>query len=247
MKLVLAIVASVMIVAGMASVSLASGQEYSADACAKNYQKIRIARQTVADAWTKIKAFQRRLDAIYGRLDSIQAERRKLNCINASHSQNCRTLTRERMGLLAELEENRKKRRVADRNIERYRSEYSWLENTQHRCAQASKTRHGGLEELGCFAENRQSDPTGLRGRVLSDAMIKDDPAMTPQKCVSFCSGKNALYAGVQYSKWCFCGSGNYNAVGPSSACTMKCSGDSAQNCGGAWANRVFSTRGERF
>lgn len=95
---------------------------------------------------------------------------------------------------------------------------------------------------LGCFAENRKDiDPRGLKGRVLNQAIIKDDPKMTIGKCISFCRGKGVAYAGLQYSKWCFCG--NDHGGRKANNCNMNCSGDKTQKCGGAWANSVYEIK----
>jgi hypothetical protein len=92
-----------------------------------------------------------------------------------------------------------------------------------------------------CYAENRNIDLVGLRGRVLNGAMIPNDPAMTVQKCVSFCRSKEFAFAGLQFGRWCFCG--KTPGYSRASNCNMACSGDSGQICGGAYANSVFSTR----
>lgn len=94
---------------------------------------------------------------------------------------------------------------------------------------------------VGCYAEDRRADPVGLRNRVLGGAMIADNPAMTVDKCVSYCGSKGFAYAGTQYSKWCFCGN-SYADNGEAKNCNMACSGDNSQTCGGAWANSVYRT-----
>lgn len=95
---------------------------------------------------------------------------------------------------------------------------------------------------MGCFAENRKDvDLVGLKGRVLDKSIIKDDPKMTIGKCINHCRGQKAAYAGLQYSKWCFCGDDPGKPIA-GNKCNMKCSGDNTQVCGGAWANSVYDT-----
>jgi len=94
---------------------------------------------------------------------------------------------------------------------------------------------------VGCFADNDNAQTGGLGGRVLGGAMIPSDSAMTNQKCTQFCGAKGFAYAGTQYARWCFCGN-SYADRGSSTNCTMNCSGDSTQKCGGGWANSVYRT-----
>jgi len=95
---------------------------------------------------------------------------------------------------------------------------------------------------VGCFAENDNAQTDGLGGRVLGGAMIPSNSAMTNQKCTQFCGSKGFAYAGTQYASQCFCGN-SYADRGSSTNCTMNCSGDSTQKCGGGWANSVYRTR----
>lgn len=94
---------------------------------------------------------------------------------------------------------------------------------------------------VGCYAEDRRAELRGLGNRVLGGAMIPDHPAMTIDMCVGFCGSKGFAYAGVQYSKWCFCGN-SYADRGEAKNCNMACSGDRGKTCGGAWANSVYRT-----
>jgi hypothetical protein len=94
-----------------------------------------------------------------------------------------------------------------------------------------------GFRYLGCFKD--QGDPTGTKGRDLSGFVV-NEPRMTTDKCTSLCREKGFLYAGTQYSSWCFCGN-EYGKSGKAGNCDMKCSGNSNQTCGGAWANSIYS------
>ncbi|KAH8891152.1 glyoxal oxidase like protein [Thozetella sp. PMI_491] len=59
--------------------------------------------------------------------------------------------------------------------------------------------------------------------------------SMTIESCISFCTSKGFQYAGVEYSQECYCGSSL--AAGSESAsmtdCSMACSGNSTEACGG--------------
>jgi hypothetical protein len=57
---------------------------------------------------------------------------------------------------------------------------------------------------------------------------------------------RGLLYAGLQYGGQCFAGNTlGYQKAKPAdegTACGMKCSADSSQDCGGIWFNTVYST-----
>jgi len=57
---------------------------------------------------------------------------------------------------------------------------------------------------------------------------------MTPQTCQAYCAGKNFPVAGVEYGTQCYCGLAlPQTATLDNDGCTMACSGDTAQTCGG--------------
>lgn len=248
MKLYSAILAAIMLIVGLASMSMASVEEYSEQACAKVDQRMRILKQNGSTSSLIFQAVDRRDVEIANRTKAINAERWSLNCSNDArltrgNFQRCQQLNQEYRRLQSKLAANKEEFARARNDLSRDNAEIAQLGPLQRRRKAMSQHRRSGFTELGCFADNRQSDPRGLRGRIMSRGMIADDPAMTPRKCIVYCAGQGADFAGLQYGKWCFCGSEGYDAVGPSNACTMACSGDYSQNCGGAWANRVLSTR----
>ncbi len=86
---------------------------------------------------------------------------------------------------------------------------------------------------LGCFKDsNRPFDLDGFLERSSSN---------TPESCVAKCRAKGFAYAGVQYGQSCLCGN-SYGKQGTSSACNMKCTGDSSKICGGLYCNSVYAT-----
>ncbi len=103
----------------------------------------------------------------------------------------------------------------------------------------AHKGHHG---YAGCYKDNNQAEPRGLGGRQLGAAMIADDPEMTILKCISHCRQGGHSFAGLQYSRWCFCGSNPGERFADDGPCNMKCSGDTEETCGGSWANSVYET-----
>ena len=84
-----------------------------------------------------------------------------------------------------------------------------------------------GWTAKGCYTEATNS-------RALTSLFISD-PKMTPLLCMTTCQQKGYMYAGVEYASQCFCGNsivaGSVSAS--SSDCSMPCSGDSTQMCGG--------------
>ncbi len=92
---------------------------------------------------------------------------------------------------------------------------------------------------LGCFKD--KGAPEGLSGRDLNGYMFESDHSMTPSLCISVCRKRGFMFAGLQYSKQCFCGN-SYGRYGRSNNCNMRCSGDKQKICGGSWANSVYAT-----
>ena len=86
---------------------------------------------------------------------------------------------------------------------------------------------------MGCFKDpNRPFD---------LDGFLERSGQNTPQRCVQVCAAKGFKYAGVQYSESCLCGN-SYGRFGSANNCTMACTGDARQICGGGNANSVYST-----
>jgi glucan endo-1,3-alpha-glucosidase len=88
------------------------------------------------------------------------------------------------------------------------------------------------VDFVGCFADEATRDLTGPS---------QSTATQTPQECKQWCGRQGFPYAGLQYGSYCFCGD-SIARYGTSTACTMPCSGDSSQTCGGGWANSVYQT-----
>uniref|UniRef100_A0A1I8HTR8 WSC domain-containing protein n=1 Tax=Macrostomum lignano TaxID=282301 RepID=A0A1I8HTR8_9PLAT len=89
------------------------------------------------------------------------------------------------------------------------------------------------LTSKGCFVDKPARDLTRL---AISGAI-------SVNLCFKHCQDLGYYYAGVQNSAQCFCGN-RYNLYGRAdeTQCNMKCRGNKAQICGGAWRNNVYRT-----
>lgn len=58
---------------------------------------------------------------------------------------------------------------------------------------------------------------------------------MTDESCINYCNSAGFIYAGTEYSTQCYCG--NSLATGgnpaPTTDCSMTCSGNATESCGG--------------
>ncbi|MBI4891168.1 MAG: WSC domain-containing protein [Acidobacteria bacterium] len=84
---------------------------------------------------------------------------------------------------------------------------------------------------LGCFTDQPKRDLDGLQTH-----------AAGPAACTATCTAKGFKYAAMQAGTFCFCGN-SYGRYGISNGCRA-CPGDSSQNCGGSYANAVWSLAG---
>lgn len=87
------------------------------------------------------------------------------------------------------------------------------------------------LEDIFCPGAHRHRDV----GRTLTGGGYDDDLAMTDESCINYCNSAGFIYAGTEYSTQCYCGSNL--ADGAASAaetdCSMPCSGNATESCGG--------------
>ncbi|KAL8752627.1 MAG: hypothetical protein Q9184_005668, partial [Pyrenodesmia sp. 2 TL-2023] len=84
----------------------------------------------------------------------------------------------------------------------------------------------GGFTSLGCYTE-------ATSGRALGDSMAAYD-GMTVEKCAAFCS--SYTYMALEYMSECYCGNTiGVGAVSATEGCTMACSGNAGQLCGGSF------------
>jgi hypothetical protein len=85
-------------------------------------------------------------------------------------------------------------------------------------------------QSLGCFKDQPQRDLDGL--------LVKIDNLTTVQ-CVAICRSHGFRYAGTQYGSSCLCGN-SYGRSGAANNCNMPCSGNTAEMCGGSYANSIY-------
>ncbi|CZR61108.1 related to glyoxal oxidase precursor [Phialocephala subalpina] len=91
----------------------------------------------------------------------------------------------------------------------------------------------GSLQYMGCALE--------VSGRALS-GMSYTSSLMTIESCSSFCMQNNYALSGVEYSSQCYCGNGISSASSfGQTGCTMTCSGNTAEYCGGSDRLSVFN------
>jgi len=101
-------------------------------------------------------------------------------------------------------------------------------------CSATTLAAHGGASAyVGCYNDNWTRD---LNGPSYDNGNIN-----TIESCIAFCKGAGFAYAGVQVGSQCFCGS-TYGRYGTGNACNFVCSQNHAEQCGGVWANSVYST-----
>ncbi|CAM9509059.1 unnamed protein product [Ectocarpus sp. 4 AP-2014] len=85
---------------------------------------------------------------------------------------------------------------------------------------------------LGCYVDSQTE-------RVFP--VTTASGSMTAAVCASFCA--DYAYYGTQFGEECFCGNNSdYDTLGESTLCTMECSGDASEICGGFNAMSIYST-----
>jgi hypothetical protein len=86
---------------------------------------------------------------------------------------------------------------------------------------------------LGCYADfsTKRDLPFGAY----------DSMSNTIEACITACTYHGYRYAGAQDGIQCFCGN-SYGGYGPSAGCTTPCPGNTAETCGGPYANSVYRT-----
>ena len=71
-------------------------------------------------------------------------------------------------------------------------------------------------------------------------------PNLTPDKCIKACREKGFNFAGVQFSKECWCGkeAPSTDRIVDLKECKMACQGDSSIKCGAGMRMNVFLIEG---
>ncbi|XP_062136792.1 xylosyltransferase oxt [Drosophila sulfurigaster albostrigata] len=101
---------------------------------------------------------------------------------------------------------------------------------------------HTANVALGCYRDEKDS-------RLLGGYFASLKTSNSPSSCVELCLQSGYPYAGVQYSRECFCGfdAPPSSAKLPDSSCNMKCLGHAKEICGGFYAMNVYETGIAKF
>ncbi|KAH8792446.1 WSC domain-containing protein [Hyaloscypha finlandica] len=96
----------------------------------------------------------------------------------------------------------------------------------------------------GCW--NETTLITGTNGaRALGGGVQEDLTTMTAELCMSFCKSNSFTFAGIEYTKECYCA--NYlNSLSsklPDSSCDLGCAGNGTQICGGNLALTIYQQK----
>ncbi|XP_070555010.1 uncharacterized protein [Ptychodera flava] len=88
-------------------------------------------------------------------------------------------------------------------------------------------------EYVGCFIDDDE--------RALNWHKEDSKTEQAVERCVDICDGLDAPYAGLQYAKECFCGHDfDIHGKGDESTCSMPCTGNTQQMCGGDWRLSIY-------
>ena len=89
----------------------------------------------------------------------------------------------------------------------------------------------------------------GLNGECFDDSkrlfpfrVANNDDELTIERCKKLCFEDHGyVYAGVEHANECWCGNDRPTiSPAPQSQCSMSCSGDSSQKCGGPWRINIY-------
>ncbi|PIA82429.1 putative fungistatic metabolite [Cercospora beticola] len=88
-----------------------------------------------------------------------------------------------------------------------------------------------GWTSLGCY-----TDSAGARSLPVGMGVPGDYNNMTIEGCLTACGNEGFSYAGIEYSRECYCANSVHNGgscASDQSTCNMKCTGNRGQTCGG--------------
>ncbi|EFJ50832.1 hypothetical protein VOLCADRAFT_88158 [Volvox carteri f. nagariensis] len=91
---------------------------------------------------------------------------------------------------------------------------------------------------LGCYNDRKLNS-----SRLLPVFLAYNKQFVTPLRCASLARAAGLKLYGVQFRGQCYGGNDLVLAtsLGTSAACTMNCTGDNSQICGGPWSNSLYS------
>ncbi|ORX34643.1 glycosyl hydrolase family 71-domain-containing protein [Kockovaella imperatae] len=86
---------------------------------------------------------------------------------------------------------------------------------------------------LGCAVDSAT--------RILTGASKLTEQALTVDDCLTWCEDQGFSFAGVEYGAQCFCGNSVPTAITYNDTlCSMPCTGDATEMCGGEWGLDLF-------
>ena len=118
--------------------------------------------------------------------------------------------------------------------------EYGWfhITNTQSSNPLKLAKSYTFSADGACFVDNEG-------GRRVLPHKAHYSSKNTIEICKKLCFEKGYQYAGVEYSKECFCGNNCPKKIAPRQTdCNMDCSGDRSQKCGGGNRLNVYHSAG---
>jgi len=110
------------------------------------------------------------------------------------------------------------------------------LLDTPHECKSGGP--YSGYPDPGgkCYRDGPQRDLSGIESLT-----IPSNEPNSIQWCQNQCAINNYIYAGVQFSKYCFCGNTfNRHGTPNQDECNMYCEDQQKNICGGSWRNNVY-------
>ncbi|KAF7951375.1 hypothetical protein EAE96_006690 [Botrytis aclada] len=100
---------------------------------------------------------------------------------------------------------------------------------------------------LGCYNETRNTNTTGGL-RSLNGGVTEALDVMTVPLCMAFCKSNGYAYAGIEYTRECYCA--QYLSALASKVddakCDLPCKGNTSQICGGSWTLSVYLQDGSK-
>ncbi|TVY41629.1 putative fungistatic metabolite [Lachnellula subtilissima] len=102
-------------------------------------------------------------------------------------------------------------------------------------------------EYVGCQKETTLLNNTnGLR--ALNSGVSESLELMTVDTCLTYCAGGNYAFAGLEYTKECYCSQllSALSARLPEVICNLPCAGNSSQVCGGSLALTVYKAKSSK-
>jgi hypothetical protein len=78
----------------------------------------------------------------------------------------------------------------------------------------------------GCYADN-------VGGRAMIGAAYRSTTSMSTASCASFCQARGFNLAGTEFGVECYCANTISTTAGDNTQCSMLCSGDNTEYCGG--------------